>query len=84
LFQLLGVAVFIGLKAAWRKVLDAWKKKNRGVVPKNMFPSLWREAIESMGDRLRDNIIAGLKHFQRTDKLGEPPIATLTVLFTFF
>ena len=83
LFQPLDVAVFRGLKAAWRKVLHAGKKK-RGVVPKNMFPTLLREAIESMGDRLRDNIIAGLRHFQRTDKLGVPPIATLTVLFTFF
>jgi len=35
--------------------------KNRGVVPKNMFPALLREAIESMGDRPRDKIIVGFK-----------------------
>ncbi|XP_039300054.1 jerky protein homolog-like [Nilaparvata lugens] len=61
LFQPLDVAVFRSMKAAWRSTLGEWKKRNRGAVQKSVFPRLLREAIESMGDKLRANIIAGFR-----------------------
>lgn len=61
LCQPLDVAFFKALKAAWRKTLEEWKKRNRGVVPKSEFPKLLRQAVESMGEKVHQNVVAGFK-----------------------
>lgn len=48
LCQPLDLAFFRPLKAAWRNVLDKWKKKNRGVLPKSEFPQMLKKRS---GDR---------------------------------
>ncbi|XP_022187493.2 uncharacterized protein LOC111046286 [Nilaparvata lugens] len=59
--QPLDVAFFHPIKNAWRKVLGSWKEKNRGVLPKSVFPSLLRETIESIGLTCADNIRSGFR-----------------------
>ncbi|KAG5865963.1 hypothetical protein JTB14_012192 [Gonioctena quinquepunctata] len=59
LLQPLDVAYFRPLKASWRAVLEKWKLKHRGVVPKAMFPKLLEQVIEKIGLRSRENSIAG-------------------------
>ncbi|XP_046394382.1 uncharacterized protein LOC124162069 [Ischnura elegans] len=61
LCQPLDVAFFRPLKIAWRKCLDQWKRKNRGVLPKSGFPRLLKSAFESMGSSLSPNICAGFR-----------------------
>jgi len=48
LCQPLDLAFFRPLKSAWRNVLDKWKKKNRGVLPKSEFPQMLKKALESV------------------------------------
>lgn len=59
--QPLDVAFFRPMKIAWRQVLDKWKSKNRGVLPKAEFPRLLKEAIETIGLKVETNIKAGFK-----------------------
>jgi len=40
LTQPLDVAYFRPLKIKWRQVLNSWKEKNKGNVPKTHFPRL--------------------------------------------
>ncbi|XP_072397988.1 uncharacterized protein [Diabrotica undecimpunctata] len=61
LLQPLDVAYFRPLKNAWRKVLTIWKIKNRGVLPKTVFPRLLKETIEKVGLKSTSNIQAGFK-----------------------
>lgn len=61
LCQPLDVAYFRPLKGAWRTVLEEWKKKNRGVVPKTEFPRLLRRAFEAVGANNSKNIISGFQ-----------------------
>lgn len=61
LCQPLDVAYFRPLKRAWREVLLEWKLKNRGVVPKDIFPRLLKKCLDGMNvnDRTSKNLIAG-------------------------
>ncbi|KAG5876799.1 hypothetical protein JTB14_014129 [Gonioctena quinquepunctata] len=61
LLQPLDVAYFRPLKAAWKKVLETWKLRNRGVLPKTSFPKLLKKAVESVGLKSQANSIAGFK-----------------------
>ncbi|KAG5863625.1 hypothetical protein JTB14_027813 [Gonioctena quinquepunctata] len=49
LLQPLDVAYFRPFKGAWRDVIEKWKLKNRGVLPKTVFPKLLNETIEKNG-----------------------------------
>ncbi|XP_018392970.1 PREDICTED: uncharacterized protein LOC108772024 [Cyphomyrmex costatus] len=61
LTQPLDVAVFRSLKNSWRNVLNIWKSKNRGVIPKALFPSLLKSAVEQVGEKMMVNIKSGFK-----------------------
>jgi len=61
LCQPLDVAFFKPMKAAWRNVLGEWKKKKREVVSKAEFPPLLRKAVETMGEKVKENIVASFK-----------------------
>lgn len=58
LTQPLDVAVFAPLKKTWRKVLEDWKKKYKGCLPKQYFPSLLKRALDSL-ETMNDNIKSG-------------------------
>ena len=45
------------------KILESWKIKYRGVVPKTEFPRLLNETIESVDIRSKENSIAGFKAY---------------------
>lgn len=61
LTQPLDVAYFRPLKMAWRKSLLEWKKKNRGSLPKSLFPSMLRKALLSLEETSSQNIASGFK-----------------------
>lgn len=61
LTQPLDVAYFRPLKGAWRSVLEEWKKRNRGVIPKTEFPRLLAKAFETVGANNAKNVIAGFQ-----------------------
>ena len=61
LCQPLDVAFFRPLKAAWRRVLDDWKKNNKGVVQKSEFPRLLKETFEKIEISSKSNVISGFK-----------------------
>lgn len=62
LCQPLDVATFRPLKIKWRKVLLAWKEKNRGSIPKDQFPRLLKETLDSLGEStVSENLKAGFK-----------------------
>ncbi|KAG5878381.1 hypothetical protein JTB14_020617 [Gonioctena quinquepunctata] len=74
LLQPLDVAYFRPLKAAWKKVLETWKLRNRGVLPKTLFSKLLKEAVESVGLKSQANYcrVQGMWHHphQKTPKPG--------------
>ena len=59
--QPLDEAFFRPLKGAWRKVLDDWNRKNRGVLPKTMFPRMLKSAFEEVGIKIATNVISGFR-----------------------
>lgn len=61
LCQPLDVSYFRPLKAVWRKILTEWKLKNKGVLPKSVFPSLLKKALVSLEQKSEANIKAGFK-----------------------
>uniref|UniRef100_A0A1Y1K537 DDE-1 domain-containing protein n=2 Tax=Photinus pyralis TaxID=7054 RepID=A0A1Y1K537_PHOPY len=61
MLQPLDVAYFRPLKASWKRVLEEWKLKNRGVLPKTVFPRMLKSAVEGLGEREMNNILAGFK-----------------------
>ncbi|KAJ4443798.1 hypothetical protein ANN_05578 [Periplaneta americana] len=61
LCQPLDVAFFRPLKSSWRSVLDDWKSKNRGVVPKSEFPRLLKGAFEKIGMNIQTNVVSGFR-----------------------
>lgn len=61
MLQPLDVAYFRPLKAAWRNVLEKWKLKNRGVLPKTTFPRLLKETIDIVSVKSETNTLAGFK-----------------------
>lgn len=61
LTQPLDVAVFAPMKKKWREQLKKWKTRNKGTMRKDVFPRLLRKSIESLQEKLSDNIIAGFR-----------------------
>lgn len=61
LLQPLDVAYFRPMKRAWKKNLEEWKKKNRGVLPKTLFPQQVKKTIELIGIRSAENCRAGFE-----------------------
>lgn len=61
LSQPLDVAFFRPLKISWKRRLTEWKKRHRGVVPKDTFPSLLNETLQEMKDTTKTNILAGFR-----------------------
>lgn len=60
LCQLLDLAFFRHLKGAWRKTLVDWKKKNKGVLPKSVFPQMLKKSLEFV-ESLKTNVKSGFK-----------------------
>lgn len=58
LTQPLDVAVFGPLKKSWRRVLQDWKNKYKGPIPKQYFPALLKKALDEM-KTLQENIKKG-------------------------
>ena len=63
LCQPLDVAYFRPLKRASRKVLDGWKKKNRGSLPKTEFPRMLKKAFEHINSTSSQNIKSGFESY---------------------
>lgn len=61
LTQPLDVCVFRPIKGAWRGVLQQWKKHNKGVVRKEIFPRLLNQALVSIAKNTETNIRAGFE-----------------------
>lgn len=61
LTQPLDVSFFRPLKGAWRKLLLEWKQKNRGVLPKTLFPQLLKKTLDSIKPKTKTTCQAGFK-----------------------
>lgn len=61
--QPLDVPYFRPIKASWRRILEEWKVKNPGVLPRTLFPRMLKSAVESLGSRKANNIRAGFKAY---------------------
>jgi hypothetical protein len=59
LMQPLDVAFFRPMKNCWRGVLTEWKKRNRGCLPKEMFPSLLKQTMDKIEAAQEVNLKAG-------------------------
>lgn len=61
LCQPLDVAYFRPLKTAWRCTLEDWKGRNKGCIPKHVFPRLLKKTLQSIKDTSESNMKAGFK-----------------------
>lgn len=61
MLQPLDVAYFRPLKGSWRKNLEQWKLRNRGVLPKTLFPRMLKQAVEDLQEREKVNICSGFR-----------------------
>lgn len=61
LCQPLDVAFFRPLKVKWREVLEEWKAKYRGSLPKDTFPRLLKKTLEKLQDSIMQNLISGFE-----------------------
>jgi len=60
--QPLDVAFYRPFKRSWRKVLSEWKLSNRGVLPKSVFPSMLKKALDQLGpENLKKNAKSGFE-----------------------
>jgi hypothetical protein len=59
--QPLNVAYFRPLKRAWRQVLTQWKLKNKGCLPKSVFPTKLRECLQKVESSSKQNILSGFR-----------------------
>ncbi|KAJ4433576.1 hypothetical protein ANN_15885, partial [Periplaneta americana] len=57
----LDVAFFRPLKVKWRKVLEEWKGKNCGLIPKDTFPRLLKRCLALLESNIAPNLISGFK-----------------------
>ncbi|KAB0790262.1 hypothetical protein PPYR_15400 [Photinus pyralis] len=78
LTQPLDVTCFRPIKNSWRKILQKWKKNHKGVIRKDHFPRLLRQALNEIKDNGRNNIIfgfaaTGLHPLQRLKVLNRLP-----------
>lgn len=74
LLQPLDVAYFKPLKSGWRSALTKWKMRNRGLLAKEVFPSLLKDALNAIEDKSADNMKAGFA------ACGVYPLDSLRVL----
>jgi hypothetical protein len=61
LCQPLDFSVFKPVKTSWKSVLKEWKQKNKGSLPKCLFPSLLKETI-SRTTNMKKNILSGFQN----------------------
>lgn len=61
LTQPLDVAFFKPLKLKWAEVLEGWKNKNRGTIPKDTFPRLLKSCLQELESTTQKNIQAGFR-----------------------
>lgn len=61
LCQPLDVAYFRPLKRAWKKTLEAWKKDNKGCVPKHVFVRLLKQALKKIEANSANNMKSGFR-----------------------
>lgn len=65
LTQPLDVAFFAPMKKSWRGILTKWKESKSGskypTIPKDIFPALLRELIESLKTNQGQNLKAGFE-----------------------
>lgn len=61
MLQPLDVAYFAPLKRKWREVMEEWKVKNPGVLPKTLFPAKLKDAVLRLGQHSNTNAQAGFK-----------------------
>ncbi len=61
LCQPLDVSFYHPLKEKWRGILNEWKNRNIGVLPKCEFPRLLKTVVDQIGMKVKSNIIAGFK-----------------------
>ena len=61
LCQPLDVAFFHPLKCHWRQVLLDWKMKNKGTVPKDVFPRQLKGALKSLSPKVEANLRSGFR-----------------------
>lgn len=61
LTQPLDVCVFRPMKLMWRKVLDEWKKRNKGYLQKQCFPSLLNQTLRELASTIEKNIKSGFE-----------------------
>ena len=61
LTQPLDVSVFRPIKAAWRKILQEWKKHNKGTIRKEVFPRLLKQALAKVSTTNEQNIRSGFE-----------------------
>lgn len=61
LWQPLDVAFFRPLKMQWRQVLEEWKLKNRGTLPKDKFPYLLAQCLHNLNRDgcAKKNLVSG-------------------------
>lgn len=59
--QPLDVSVFRPVKGAWREILRAWKKHNKGVIRKDIFPRLLNQALIKINAANSKNITSGFE-----------------------
>lgn len=61
--QPLDVGYFRGLKAVWREVVKEWKEKNKGLIPKDQFPSLLNVTLKKLekSGRSKKNVSGGFR-----------------------
>jgi hypothetical protein len=61
LMQPLDVSCFRPVKLEWRKVLKAWKRRNKGPVRKDIFPSLLKTTLQNIEASNSENIKSGFR-----------------------
>lgn len=65
LTQPLDVAYFAPMKSMWRKILTTWKEsdygRNLSNIPKDVFPKLLKELIDSLYADKSNNIVSGFR-----------------------
>lgn len=59
--QPLDVSYFRPLKAMWRKQLTKWKLKNKGCLPKSIFPAMLNDCLKMLATKDEVNIKAGFR-----------------------
>lgn len=59
--QPLDVAFFRPLKICWRQCLQEWKTKNKGTIPKSVFPRLLNQTLKKLEPAIAKNLQSGFR-----------------------